>query len=104
MGMTRVPAVVTFFDENGPKGGPAIRCAFTVQVPYRPHLRAEDTAETSRTAFDGGFAKLERELERYRDRDRESKRRPKKYFTAKRLLSGPPEGAGAKAKRRRPAK
>jgi ribosome-associated translation inhibitor RaiA len=104
--MTRVPTVVTFFDENGPKGGPAIRCALTVRVPYRPHLRAEDTAETSRVAFDGGLAKLERELERYRDRDRESTRRPKKYFTAKRLLSAPPEAAGAEARpsRRPPAR
>jgi hypothetical protein len=107
MAMTRAPTFVTFFDENGPKGGPAIRCALTVRVPYRPHVRAEDTAATSRVAFDGGLAKLGRELERYRDRDRESKRRPKKYFAAKRLLSAPPEGAGAKAEhpsRRRPAR
>ena len=81
-------AQATFFDENGPKGGPAMRCALTVRLPYRPHVRVEDTAETLRTAFDGAFAKLERELERDRDRDRESKRHPKKYYTARRLTEG----------------
>jgi ribosome-associated translation inhibitor RaiA len=89
-----VGAQVTVFDENGPKGGPAMRCALTVRLPYRPHLRVEDTAETARLAFDGSLAKLERELERYRDRDRESQRHPKKYYTAKRLMAPEPEGAG----------
>jgi ribosome-associated translation inhibitor RaiA len=82
-----VTAQATFFDENGPKGGPAMRCALTVRRPYRPHIRVEDTAETSRIAFDGALAKLEREIERSRERDRESKRHPKKYYTAKRLLT-----------------
>ena len=86
-----VTAQVTFFDENGPKGGPAMRCALTVRVPYRPHIRAEDTAVTGRLAFDGSFEKLEREVERYRERDRESKRYPKKYYTAKRLATAAPE-------------
>jgi ribosomal subunit interface protein len=95
-----IAAQVTFFDENGPKGGPAMRCAVTVRLPYRPHVHAEDTAETLRTAFDGAFAKLERELERYQDRDRESKRHPKKYYTAKRLMTTEAGGAGATAKRK----
>jgi ribosome-associated translation inhibitor RaiA len=80
-------AQVTFFDENGPKGGLAMRCAITLRLPYRPHVRVEDTAETLRIAFDGAFAKLERELERYQNRDREAKRHPKKYYTAKRLMA-----------------
>jgi hypothetical protein len=58
--------------ENGPKGGLALRCALTVRRPHRPHVRVEDTAETARTAFDGAFAKLERNLARNQDRDRES--------------------------------
>jgi ribosomal subunit interface protein len=95
-----IAAQVTFFDENGPKGGPAMRCAVTVRLPYRPHVHAEDTAETLRTAFDGAFAKLERELERYQDRDRESKRHPKKYYTARRLMTTEAAGAGATPKRR----
>ena len=38
-------AQVTFFDENGPKGGPAMRCGITVRLPSRLQVRAEDTAE-----------------------------------------------------------
>jgi ribosome-associated translation inhibitor RaiA len=90
---------VTFFDENGPRGGPAMRCAMTVRLPHRPHARVEDTAETPRLAFDGALAKLERELEQARDRDLDSKRHPKKYYTAKRLLE--PQ---APAPRARPAR
>ena len=60
-------AKVTFFDDNGPKGGRAVRCALTVRVPYRPTVRVEHTAETPRLAFDA------------------------KYYVAKRLLQG--EGA-----------
>ena len=88
-----ITAQVTFFDENGPKGGLAMRSAITVRLPYRPHVRVEDTAETLWTAFDGAFAKLERELERYRERDRQSKRHPKKYYTARRLMATETDGA-----------
>jgi ribosome-associated translation inhibitor RaiA len=95
-----IAAQVTFFDENGPKGGSAMRCAVTVRLPYRPHVHVEDTAETLRTAFDGAFAKLERELAQYQDRDRESKRHPKKYYTAKRLMTPEAGGAGDTSKRR----
>jgi ribosome-associated translation inhibitor RaiA len=77
------PARATFFDDDGPKGGPAVRCALTVRLPSRRQVRVEDTAGTARLAFDHSVAKLERELERYRERDRESKRHPKKYYTAK---------------------
>jgi ribosome-associated translation inhibitor RaiA len=48
----------------------------------------EHTATTSRLAFDGAFAALEPRLERYRERQRESRRHPKKYYAAKRLLTG----------------
>lgn len=92
-------AQAAFFDENGPKGGPAMRCALTVRLPSRPHVRAEEIAENPRAAFDGAFAKLERELERDRDRDRESKRHPKKYYTATRLLTRD-TGSRATGKRR----
>jgi len=81
---------VGFTDENGPKGGLAIRCALTVRLPYRPSVRVEHTAETERLAFDGGFATLERLLERYRERDRDNRRHPKKYFVAKRLIESAP--------------
>jgi ribosome-associated translation inhibitor RaiA len=83
-----VTAQATFFDDNGPKGGLAIRCGLTARLPYRPALRVEQTAATQRTAFDGAFAAFERRLGRYRERDRDSRRHPKKYFVAKRLLEG----------------
>jgi ribosomal subunit interface protein len=98
-----IAAQVTFFDENGPKGGPAMRCAVTVRLPYRPHVHVEDTAETLRTAFDGAFAKLERELARYQDRDRESKRHPKKYYAARRLMTTE-AGSATPAPERRPGR
>ena len=87
LGQEAATARATFFDENGPKGGLALRCALTVRLPHRPHVRVEDTAETPRTAFDGAFAKLERNLERNQDRDREAKRHPKKYFVARRMIT-----------------
>lgn len=81
-------ARVTFFDDNGPKGGRAVRCALTLRVPYQPTIRAEQTAVTPRLAFDATFKSFERQLERYRERDRDSRRHPKKYYVAKRLLQG----------------
>lgn len=95
-----ISAQVAFFDDNGPKGGRAIRCALAVRLPYRTAVRREHTAETPRLAFDGGFALLERQLERYRERDRESRRHPKKYFAARQALAG---GAAPSPKRRRRA-
>ena len=97
-----IRATVTFFDDNGPKGGLGMRCAVDVRLPYRPAIRVEQVAETGRLAFDGAFAALERQLERYRQRDRDIKRRPKKYFVAKRLLAGGlPTPARSKRVRRR---
>jgi ribosome-associated translation inhibitor RaiA len=95
-----VSARVTFFDDNGPRGGRGMRCAVSVGVPYRPLIRVDHVATTSRLAFDGAFAALERQLERYRQRDRDIKRRPKKYFVAKRLLTGGLDAAPARARRR----
>jgi ribosome-associated translation inhibitor RaiA len=96
-----VKARVTFFDDNGPKGGPAMRCAVEVRVPYRPAIHIEHIDTTNRLAFDGILAVLERQLERYRERDRENRRHPKKYFVAQRLLTGSVAGAAAVSKRER---
>lgn len=84
---------VAFFDENGPKGGVSIRCALTVRLPRWPTLRVEQMGETARLAFDGGLATLKRQIERHSERARDQRRRPKKYYAAKRLLTGgePPE-------------
>ncbi len=92
-------ARVTFFDENGPKGGVDIRCALLVRLPRRPAIRAEHMGETPRAAFDGAFAVLERLLERYVERGRENRRHPKKYFVAKRLLETPARRRARRAAR-----
>ena len=96
-----VSAKITFFDDDGPKGGSAMRCAIAVRVPYRPLIRVEHVSVAARLAFDGAFAALERQLERYRERDRDIKRRPKKYFVAKRLLTGDLEAPGSLPRVRR---
>lgn len=83
-----VRSQAVFFDDNGPKGGRAMRCALTVRLPFRPSIRVERSAVTPRLAFDAAFPILERQLERYYERDRENKRRPKKYFAASRALAG----------------
>jgi ribosome-associated translation inhibitor RaiA len=78
---------VAFTDENGPKGGDAIRCSVEVRLPRRPPMRVEDVASAPRLALDAALTKLERRLRRVRERTRESKRRPKKYYTARRTLA-----------------
>jgi ribosome-associated translation inhibitor RaiA len=80
-------ARAAFFDDDGPKGGNAIRCALTVRLPHRPNVRVEHTAGTRRLAFDGAFAALDRQLAEQRERRVERSRRPKKYYVAKRLLT-----------------
>lgn len=95
-----VRARAAFFDENGPRGGVDVRCALTVWLPYRPTVRVEHVAQDARRAFDGALPVLERQLERYREVDRESRRRPKKYFVAKRVATGATAPEGAKSRRR----
>lgn len=83
-----VTGQAAFFDDNGPKGGRAMRCALTVRLPFRPGIRVERSDVTPRLAFDAAFAVLERQLERYRERDRDNKRHPKKYFAARAVAGG----------------
>ena len=80
-------ARVVFTDENGPKGGNAIRCALQIRMPRRPTVYVEDVAGTPCLAYDAALAKLERRLGRIREITRESRRRPKKYFAASRALA-----------------
>jgi hypothetical protein len=80
-------ARVAFRDENGPKGGEAIRCAVEIRLPGRPPVHVEHVASTRRLSLDGGLAKLERRLHRLREITRESRRRPKKYYAARRALA-----------------
>jgi len=81
-------AHVSFTDDNGPKGGPAIRCAMTLTVPRRRPVHVEAAATTPRLALSAALARLERRLGRMRSLARDSRRRPKKYYAAARAASG----------------
>jgi hypothetical protein len=80
-----------FSDEDGPNRGAAVRCGLTVSVPRRPPVHVEHVAETRHRAFELALAALERALDRERERARDSRRRPKKYYAAK-LLGAAGEG------------
>ncbi len=100
LGARPISIRAAFVDDNGPRGGIAARCGLTVQLPHRPPLHVEHTADTPRRAFDGALLALERGIERDRQRARDSRRRPKKYYAAKRLVAT--DGAAAPRPRRRP--
>jgi len=85
-----------FANDDGSKRGGATRCGLTVRLPHRPALHVEHVAETPHQAFERALVTLERGVERYRERVRDSRRRPKKYYAAKRL-----ESDAARRKRRR---
>ena len=94
LGVTPLSARINFTDQNGPKGGVSIRCAITVPVPRRAPVHVEHVAPAAGTAFDGALDALEHRLVQGRRRDREAGRRPKKYYVAKRALTGELPGAG----------
>jgi ribosome-associated translation inhibitor RaiA len=89
---TPVTARVVFSDEDGPRGGVGHRCAITVRLPRQPALRVAEQAATARQAFDASFDVLIRRLARQRERRGALRRRPKKYYVAKRLLTESPPG------------
>ena len=78
---------VEFVDQNGPKGGPAVRCAANVTLARHPALHMESVDTTPARAFDAVLDGLDRRLQRFVRRLRDRARRPKKYFAAKRLLA-----------------
>jgi ribosome-associated translation inhibitor RaiA len=94
-GIPTARATVTVTDDNGPKGGRAMRCAVGLTLPRRTVVRAEHTATTVRLAVDGVLDKVERDLARLVERRRNAARHPKKYYAAKRLLGAPaPDARG----------
>ncbi|HYE89831.1 MAG TPA: hypothetical protein VEA38_02370 [Terriglobales bacterium] len=83
---TPTGAKIIFADENGPKGGPGIRCTIVHDMPKRRDFSVSEVGETFEIAFDAAFAAIESSVMRDRTRRRALVRRPKKYFLAKRLL------------------
>ena len=94
LGVTPLSARINFTDQDGPKGGVSVRCAITVPVPRRAPVHVEHVAPAQGTAFDGALDALEHRLAQGRRREREAGRRPKKYYVAKRALTGELPGAG----------
>ena len=88
LGVTPLSARINFTDQNGPKGGVSARCAITVPIPRRAAVHVEHVAPTNAKAFDGAMDTLDNRLAQARRREREAGRRPKKYYVAKRALSG----------------
>ena len=77
-------ATLRFIDENGPKGGRAMRCSLTLKTPGRPPMHVGAVATTRRLAADAVLEKFERRLAREWEADRDNRRHPRKYFTAAR--------------------
>jgi ribosome-associated translation inhibitor RaiA len=94
LGVTPLSARIHFTDQNSAKGGVTMRCAITVRVPRRAPVHVEHVAPAPETAFDGALDTLEHRLAQGRRREREAGRRPKKYYAAKRALSGDRPEAG----------
>lgn len=98
-----VTVQATFADDNGPKGGVAARCAIAVHLPNRAPLRVQHVATTARQALDGCLETLRTALVDLVERARDSRRHPKKYYTAKRLLGVLPAARPARRTARRRA-
>jgi hypothetical protein len=81
-----VNARVAFTDDNGPKGGADVRCRVVVTIPGQPPITITRVAPSARLAFDATYERAARLLARGHARWLEARRRPKKYYTAKRLL------------------
>jgi ribosome-associated translation inhibitor RaiA len=69
-------------DQNGPKGGVAIRCAIDARVTRWAPLHADARATSARAAVSDALGKLERRARRTVRMARDGRRRPKKYFVA----------------------
>ena len=76
-------ARVVVSDDNGSKGGPAIRCAVTVRLPHRGRVHVEARSVTGQAALDGALTRLRRRLARTVTAARAARRRPKKYYAAR---------------------
>jgi ribosome-associated translation inhibitor RaiA len=99
-------AVVSFTAQNGHKGGPGTRCAITAWIPGKKTGHVEAIATTPATAFDAVIDSFERWVKEHTDRLMDARRRPKKYYLAKRLLepeagAQPPAGRPSRAATRR---
>ena len=78
---------VAFADDNGPKGGVAIRCRIDVQIAHWPGLHVEGLGTSPRVALHEALDRLKRRIVRLLTEKRVRSRHPKKYFVAARALA-----------------
>jgi hypothetical protein len=79
---------VAFSDENGPKGGPAVRCTLDLRVTRAAPIHVVGRATTVALALKEALERLEHRLERRIGGLRDLSRRPRKYFVAARAMAG----------------
>jgi ribosome-associated translation inhibitor RaiA len=70
-----VRAHVRLHDENGPKGGLAVRCRIEARVPRRGPIHVTARATSARAALVDALDKLERRLRHLREAARDRRRR-----------------------------
>jgi hypothetical protein len=87
-------ARVTFSDDNGPKGGVAIRCTIDTRVTRRAPLHVEGRGTSAALALRDALERLQARVARTVGASRTLARHPKKYFVAARaaapLVGGAP--------------
>jgi hypothetical protein len=77
-----------FSDENGPKGGVAVRCTVDLAVSRRRPVHVAGRGTTAALALAEALDRLRRRTERTVGALRDAGRHPKKYFVAARALAG----------------
>jgi ribosome-associated translation inhibitor RaiA len=82
LGTAALSARLGLSDQNGPKGGVAIRCAIEASVARRAPIHVDARARSVRAAVTGAVNRLERRVRHEVQRVRDGRRRPKKYFVA----------------------
>jgi hypothetical protein len=73
---------VRFIDENGPKGGVAIRCTLHVGLVRRADFYVSARAASASAALTEALDRVRHRLARVIGAQRDSTRHPKKYFAA----------------------
>jgi hypothetical protein len=84
---------VAFIDDNGPKGGVAIRCTIDVRISHWPAIHVEGVAISQQLALHLALNRLKRRINHALAASRATSRHPKKYFVAARMLAGGPREA-----------
>ena len=82
LGRAALGARLAVSDQNGPKGGVAIRCTIDAQVARWAPIHADARATSARAALSEALDRFERLVRRAARMARDGRRRPKKYFAA----------------------